>query len=80
MWGIDNLNVETGAERRGARNYKLLIRRWTRGGEDRRELSEAKSGVDSGHIGVVGEVKVEGLVERESDGIVVESNIVLCGN
>lgn len=57
----------------------MLIWRWARGWEERRELSKAKGGVDSGHIRVVREIEVEGLVEGEGDGIVVESDIVLCG-
>lgn len=41
------------------------------------ELGEAKSCEDGYDIGVVGEVEVEGLVEREGLGIVVEGGVDL---
>ena len=44
------------------------------------ELGEAKSGQHSCEVGVMGKVEVEGLVEREGDGIIVKSDICLsCG-
>jgi len=62
------------------RDDKLLIWRRARRWEHGRELGEAEGGVDGGHVGVVGEVKVESLVEGEGDGVVVESDIVLSGS
>ena len=44
------------------------------------ELSKSESGQHSGEVGVMGKIKVEGLVQRKSGGVIVESDIGLsCG-
>lgn len=40
-------------------------------------MCKAESGEDACNVGVVGEVKVEGLVERKRDGIIVKCDVVL---
>ena len=55
-------------------------RRWTFGGEVLAELLEAEGGEDWNHVGVVGEVEVEGLVEGEGGGVVVGGDVVRSGS
>lgn len=51
----------------------LATRRW----QDRRELSEAECRENRSHVRIMGEVKVERLVEREGSRVVVERQVGL---
>jgi len=62
LWGSDDFNVHPCAKGLQMRDYEVVIWNWACGGEEGGELSEAESGEDGGHVGVVGEVEVEGLV------------------
>ncbi len=77
LWCIDDLDIQAAAERLDMRDDKLLVWWGPAGRQSRRELREAEGSKNTGNVGVVGEVKVEGLVEREGDGIVIESDIIL---
>lgn len=52
---------------------------WTFGGEELAELFEAEGCEDGDYVCVVGEIEVEGLVQREGGSIVVDGNVIGVG-
>lgn len=80
MGGFDDFDVDAGAEGLEVGDDELLVRGRAGCWECGLELCEAERGEDTRDIGVVAEVKVEGLVQGESDGVVVEGDVILAGD
>ena len=79
-WGFDYLNVDACSEWLKMGYDELLIC-WRSGRrQELCKLSKSESGQHSCEIGVMGKVKVEALIQWESSGVVVESDVGLsCG-
>jgi hypothetical protein len=76
----NNLNVEAGPERGEVRDGEIFVGAAGVGcGREVGvgELAQAKRRQDGDDVGVVGKVKVEALVERESLGAAVEGDVDL---
>ena len=74
---LDDFNVEAGAKGGQVGDGEVVGTRIPVGWEVFRELAQAERGEDGDDVGVVGEVKVEALVERESLGVVVQCDVDL---
>lgn len=80
VWRLDDLHIQSRAEGLHVGDDKAAILLDVRGRENSRELCKAEGGEDSCNVCVVAEVEVQRLVERESCGIVVQSDVDLsCG-
>lgn len=77
MWGLDDLYVDTCSEGLKMGYDELLIRRRSRCRQELCELGEAERCEHSREVGIMGKVKVEGLVQWECAGVVVDSDIGL---
>ncbi len=74
---IDDLDVEAGAERRDVRHGEVVRAGICARRQGLGKLLEAKGSEDGRDIGVVGEIKINALVERESVGVVVKGDVDL---
>lgn len=75
--GLDDLHVEACAKWLEMRDCEVVRTGVGRVREEGGELGEAKGGEDAHDVRVVREVKVEGLVEGERGGVVVEGRVDL---
>lgn len=75
----DHFDVQPGPEGLEVRDGELVgnTRVVVGGGQEGGELREAEGGEDRHDVGVVAEVEVEGLVEREGGCVVVECRVDL---
>ncbi len=77
---LDDLDGEASGVGHHAGNEKGAVGgRWAYGGEVLIELFEPEGGEDGDHVCVVGEVEVEGLIEGEGGGVVVDGDVVGVG-
>lgn len=77
MRGRDDFNVDTGGEGLEVGDDELMVWRWAGGGQDGGELGEAEGGEDAAHIGVMGEVEIEGLVQGKGRVHAVKGDVDL---
>ena len=77
MRGLDNLDVNACSKGLKVGYDELLVCWRSSRRQELCELGEAESGQHGCEVGVVGEVKVEGLVKRECGGAAVKSDVGL---
>ena len=75
--GFDDFNVDAGAEGGGMGDDELLVGRGSGRREELGELCETESGEHGCEVGVVGEVKVEALVEGKRGSVVIDGDVGL---
>jgi len=75
---LDFLNCHAGAERLHVWDDELLVFGNAGGWKVLGELSQSQCGEDAHDVCVVGEIKVQCLVERECSRTVVESRVLVC--
>lgn len=77
LWCVDDLNIETGSERRQVGHGKLMFTRIVCCRKFIRELAKTKSSENRNDIAIMGEVEVKTLVQWECYRVVVQGYIYL---